>query len=784
MMFDDMRVMLKNSFHKGRHRLIVTFLLSYIVILLIPLLISSLVYSKAVSMITENTFEANLSLLEQSRDITDRRLNEIENIAHQLALDPRTAVFLEWNDPLDSEAYYEITKYIYHLKNYWLINNEFILEFLVYFRKIDSLVTSKTVYSLSGYYGSYLQYHNWDETLFKNEILDSSQSSAYLPAVSISFGEFSETRQEYSAITYLQSIPIGRFGTSKGMIVVFIDNSMISSLLERIEVGNTGFVYITDRNGVVISQTNDDILELIPQEEVDMTSGGYIEVDTPKGRMMITQTISARNGWRYVSVIPTSVVMAKAEYIKKLILAIVIAALIFGLIAAFYLASVNIRPVKGLINTLKDALGSEVNDETNEYMFLQSGIGNIIKKNNRLLETVIAHMPLLKVAFFNRLFRGGFNNMQELMAAAQNVGITISGNLFIAIMIRINGYAEYSSQDILNELNLKKLLIRDVMVNRLGMDDYFNDVSENKIAWLKRTEHSEIEAIKTAVTSELISVYENLRSEYNMKLSFAAGAVCGSLTDIWHSFNEANRAMDDFLFGSNTEIIAWADQVQTDAEKYYFNNDAKQKLINLVISGDASNTTMMLDTIFNENFIKRKLNWRMTRRLFYELEATLINLMDKLSLKDEVDDILSTVDKNTIIEEIFSNLKKELLRLCDIVNNQKRSHNIRLKDKILEHINTCYTNPEMCLCSVADHVGLSETYLSQFFKEQTGENFAAYLENLRISHARKLLCVNDMPVGDITSATGYNSDHAFRRAFKRVTGISPTEYRNINCSKR
>lgn len=67
-------------------KIFVKFLLSYMLILVIPLSLASLAYREAVNTIEKNVIRYNLSVLEQSRDIIEQRLNEIENLVLQFGL--------------------------------------------------------------------------------------------------------------------------------------------------------------------------------------------------------------------------------------------------------------------------------------------------------------------------------------------------------------------------------------------------------------------------------------------------------------------------------------------------------------------------------------------------------------------------------------------------------------------------------------------------------------------------------------------------------------------------
>lgn len=63
------------------------------------------------------------------------------------------------------------------------------------------------------------------------------------------------------------------------------------------------------------------------------------------------------------------------------------------------------------------------------------------------------------------------------------------------------------------------------------------------------------------------------------------------------------------------------------------------------------------------------------------------------------------------------------------------------------------------------------------FKEQYGVNLKDYLVSVRITEAKKLLRFTDKTTEEIATMVGINGAAYFSRMFKRVEGVTPTEYR-------
>jgi len=87
------------------------------------------------------------------------------------------------------------------------------------------------------------------------------------------------------------------------------------------------------------------------------------------------------------------------------------------------------------------------------------------------------------------------------------------------------------------------------------------------------------------------------------------------------------------------------------------------------------------------------------------------------------------------------------------------------------------------LDDAARQVNMSYHYFSKFFKESTGRNFVDYLTDLRMKKARQFLQETGMNIKAISREIGYSDPNYFSKAFKKYTGLTPTEYRHSVLSK-
>jgi AraC-like DNA-binding protein len=87
-----------------------------------------------------------------------------------------------------------------------------------------------------------------------------------------------------------------------------------------------------------------------------------------------------------------------------------------------------------------------------------------------------------------------------------------------------------------------------------------------------------------------------------------------------------------------------------------------------------------------------------------------------------------------------------------------------------------YSRPHR-LEDLAKLVGLHPNYLCSVFKEETGQTLFAYLNDVRIREAKRLLEFTDLSISQIAEEIGMSSHSYFSRQFKLTTGLTPRQYR-------
>jgi YesN/AraC family two-component response regulator len=89
----------------------------------------------------------------------------------------------------------------------------------------------------------------------------------------------------------------------------------------------------------------------------------------------------------------------------------------------------------------------------------------------------------------------------------------------------------------------------------------------------------------------------------------------------------------------------------------------------------------------------------------------------------------------------------------------------------------------LCIAKIAEKFDLYPYYLSKLYKTNCGEGIGDFINKIRIEKAVEIILQSDMNLEDISSKVGFSNVRTFSRTFKKIKGITPGKYRNLNNSK-
>ena len=108
---------------------------------------------------------------------------------------------------------------------------------------------------------------------------------------------------------------------------------------------------------------------------------------------------------------------------------------------------------------------------------------------------------------------------------------------------------------------------------------------------------------------------------------------------------------------------------------------------------------------------------------------------------------------------------------------QEESGEDRIVSRMRHYVEAHYME-DVSVLDIASAFGYSEAYFCKLFKQNFGKNFVTYLTEYRVELAKKALAELSCNVKEVGQRVGYADSNYFTKVFRRITGMSPSEYRN------
>ncbi|ULQ52641.1 AraC family transcriptional regulator [Flavihumibacter fluvii] len=113
----------------------------------------------------------------------------------------------------------------------------------------------------------------------------------------------------------------------------------------------------------------------------------------------------------------------------------------------------------------------------------------------------------------------------------------------------------------------------------------------------------------------------------------------------------------------------------------------------------------------------------------------------------------------------------------DLVEGINKTESDRM-DAVLNFVLENFQN-EIRLADVASLVNMAENSFSRYFSQRTRKTFTSYVNEIRLSHASKLLIETNESISEISFRCGFNNRSNFNRQFSQMHGRSPLNYRKL-----
>lgn len=572
--------------------------------------------------------------------------------------------------------------------------------------------------------------------------------------------------------TYMYIVPLSTYTLSKNYnsVACFqLSEATISSYFSTLPLYDSGFILVVDEDGNEVFSLNgnvdaptyniEDILALVDDKE-------YSTYSFEHSNMFITSGYSHANNWNYYLVQPYDAAFSSLVAYRNTFTFITAIAFLLGLVMILFLSEKNAKPLM------------ELNFELTET-----------KRQHTSLQTELEQQrPVIFASYIERIMLGKIYSNEEFDYVANFLAVNETSKKFFVLYMCVYNNPDdmFSEENITGEIDAfetnalieRDELIKDKIYNYYGQDTLIYTPCEDTYAILLRSDKTITGEVSfSSVTDSFIKLHNDLLSNHSMWVYAGIGNRNEELMYTWKSYQQAKEAIQ---YTGKDNIIQPYMTINKNKTTYYFPLELASQLTTFINNGNIDQTSEIFNLLYKENFVDRALPLQVVKWFFSDLRNILLKVRFGIKTTPNNEDMLNKIDDLFAEHKTFDLLKDIALKLCNL--NDTKPEGNQLIATIKTYIKDNYKDASLCLNKISDEFGISESYFSYLFKAETNQNFSEYLESIRMEQAVDLLKNSDINISDLYLELGYNNANSFRRAFKKVYGVSPKTMRDSKVS--
>ncbi len=745
------------------------FLISYVFILIIPISTGIILFRESIRFVYREIRSSSEAIVIQATEFLNKSFDDIRAVVKLFSLDSKLISISMAEPPLSGKFYYSMQRVVEDFTLH-VVTRSFIRNYFLYLPKSEYILSQNTAYQAEFFFEFVFRYRDWGYEVWKKLLVNEPYVATILPAAAIKYQS-----NEIRGTPSVWAFPLQHTKGVNGLIVFVIDQKAFDTHLERIKRFEGSSVYVTDENGQLIIDhggSEEEFASIQDAEEVE----GQILVRTREGSKVLFRVESEGSNLTFAVLTPERYILQRIRYIRDITLIITACTVVLGLFVAYYFATKNARPLLTILESLmrQDDVGDS--SKRNPFVSLQSNISGLISANSLLHERLSTQQSYLIESTLTRIIKGEFKNREEISKVVEFLSLDLAGESYLVLSIKL-----FKSDDSFSTYTIEEGLISRLIIDHLLHLSEYNcriftvSVEQNEFALLLAWKQAKEGEAKRSAESIISDIVRGIKERYGVELTWGGGVFFGSLDKAYVSYDCSREAMRYALLQRDIQGI-WYDTMPKVSTEIDYPIELENRIIYLINSEEYDSFEQLIRGNFRKNEALL-LDSSKKKRYFDLLVNTFFRMNNKLPEFDGLVQKMKSLDLDDRPEDILLAVMANYCEVCLAVNARKKSHNIRLKEDILSYLEDSYTDKNLCLFSVSSQFGLSAGYLSHFFKEQTGVNFSVYLEKLRVEKAIELLKETHIQVQQIVERVGYANPYSFRRVFKKITGVSPSEFR-------
>ncbi|MCA1292160.1 helix-turn-helix domain-containing protein [Paenibacillus sp. alder61] len=757
---------------RSKVNLLTKLLISYLLVLLFPVMILLFYYYPySAEVVKQKELDWNAHITEQFMTSMDTFTRYVYNLPFELVQNREFRMYQA------EEIDYQRVLIANEMKKY-NATDAFIYNTLLYVKNIGYLF-SKTgsAYMLEdmakpgvGFY-----YENWPyEDLV--ETLDTLDATIVRPVEDVVIPGNNRMRM----LTFLQPLPVGG-SHSPGAVLIMVREDTILRMMKSVSETYRGEFFIFDGQGKPLVASNgslyrssDDLSRLV--DGMGQTAGPVSGIHKINGvSYLVSATVSEKNGWKYVSMLPESATLQGIRTIQRNTALLVGLILLLEVIVIYVSIRKNYHPIKRLVEVATALFEPGASKPMNEIETIRYTLNGLSAANSRLDEEVKGTLPFMRDNVLLELVNGHFTAWSEFEREAVRAGIVLNGPMLTVAVFSCEAERGGETNRVLEFCKARESELPE------GMRGYFFKSMYHHEIILVCSHEADVPA-KAHLARLQDALQANIGEKTLVGIGSPAEARCPHGAHV--SYLQALRTVEQLRLGGTSRILSFEEiEVSPSGTVSYF-AELLQSLELSILKNEAAQVESLVERIIG--YIGGEgLSPHMLRSVYLNTASVIFNGLQRF--RDDDQRLLRLTDAafqpRYTLEQMTGILRESSAKLCEMIRETlPASPRSADREDILAVLEAKCLDPNCSLQLMADHFGMSVSNFSHHFKKTVGQNFKETLDRLRIQKSAQLLRESEEALDAIAVQVGFTNTSSFIRTFKKIVGTTPGQYRQTHRS--
>lgn len=558
------------------------------------------------------------------------------------------------------------------------------------------------------------------------------------------------------------------------LVIIQIKESELQNTMNQLLIDSGSIALLLDSKNNLITSVLGTEATLSLEDATDCIVR-HTDADFDYQNYIVSTIESSYNGWKYCVFSPREAVMANMLDANRSVILLIIIAIIMSITFTSILGMHKAASLKKVVTYLSGGSPELNTVGKDEFSYIIDAASGLVTSNQELRQNLQSQKPLLEAAVLRSSLSGAISKPEELQYLFDILDIKPDGQKFAVILMDSFIPDSCTQTELTTYPILLSALAREYIEQNTVCPTYCLDIDSRQKAVVLISETMDEEAFLRQIRMFTEHTHQTALQEGVIDLHFYASDIYPMVDDLPKAYHQA-VVVSQQAVRSHDCILYTAQDIPEIQKLYFYPIQTELELLRLIKTGSQSDLNHLLGTIKTVNFIERSLSSSMTRQLVFAIRNSILrgtaDLLDE-HLAGEVFSAIQQANNFEELEDAILHFNQYLVRVNNQMNSEK---NERQAEQIMQYISNNYNHDDLTIYSICEEFHISESFAYQVFREVIGTSFADLLEQIRIEKACQLLSEKTHLIKDIALAVGYTNDNSFRRAFKRVMGVTPGEF--------